>query len=342
MSGFNFRYTGTQLTTRVNRVPNTYGRINELGIFGADRGSASTNVEVPMSAFSSAILANAPRGGDIPFLSNSNQGSIVIPAPYLPLGAAIGPGDIQNQIVLDQATGPRPKTLSDALAEKMMQLKLSHAMSLEYLRMQALKGKLIDGKNKMLHDLHAIFGFQKVTVYFDLENPNVNVKEKTKQLARLIEVELRGETMTGVHAFVSPEFFDLLEEHPSVNKYFLNQMAATGKGTEDLRKGFRFGSMVFEEYNAVAPGIDGKSYRFVEEGLGHAFPLGTTNSFQNHFAPPHQISGANMPGMQLYISPHILPHNEGVELKSESSPLPLCVRPELLIELSADAPPAGP
>ncbi len=330
---FNFRYTGTQLTTRVNRVPNTYGRINELGFFGAGRGSNSTNIEIPTADFATAILGHMPRGGDVPFLSDPAEGSIILPAPYFPVMTSITPGDIQNQMVMD--AGPRPKTLADVLAEKMLQLRRSHALTLEYLRMQALKGKLIDGKNKTLHDLHAVFGIEKVTVYFDLANEDINVKEKTKEVARLIETNLRGETYTGVHAMVSPEFFDLLEEHPSVNRYFLNQAAASGKGTEDLRKGFRFGSILFEEYNAIAAGIDGQSHRFIEPGMGHAVPLGTTDTFRSYFAPPHQISSANLPGMELYISPYILPHDAGVELKSESSPLPICVRPELLIELSA-------
>jgi hypothetical protein len=61
------------------------------------------------------------------------------------------------------------------------------------------------------------------------------------------------------------------------------------------------------------------------------------DTFKTWFAPANDIRFVNTVGEEIYISPEVLKHGEGIELKSESNPLAVPKRPEVLVEISAAA-----
>ena len=70
--------------------------------------------------------------------------------------------------------------------------------------MGALKGQIVDGRNRQLYDLFQVFapfGVSKKIVYFDLSNAGANILEKTFEVARHLEDNAKGETVSGIHAW---------------------------------------------------------------------------------------------------------------------------------------------
>ena len=69
--------------------------------------------------------------------------------------------------------------------------------------------------------------------------------------------------MTGIHALVSPQFFDALIKHKSVKDAytFYQGTAGTNPMRDDVRRGFRFGSITFEEYYGTVTLANGTTDR---------------------------------------------------------------------------------
>jgi hypothetical protein len=73
--------------------------------------------------------------------------------------------------------------------------------------------------------------------------------------------------------------------------------------------------------------------RFIEPNTGYCYPRDTRDTFRTYFAPPFTIQNIADVGMKRFVSPKILDHGKGIELFSESNPLPLCRRPNALAKV---------
>jgi hypothetical protein len=149
-----------------------------------------------------------------------------------------------------------------------------------------------------------------------------------------LELNLKGEYMTGVRVLVSPEFFDLLTAHPNVVKayqWYQESLALRA----DQRTGFTFAGVTFEEYLGQASDVDGNVRKFIASGEGHAFPEGTLDTFATYFAPADFNETVNTLGQPLYAKQEPREFGRGTDLHTQSNPLPMCHRPGLLVKLLA-------
>lgn len=328
----NFPYTAIELTEEIEVIPNTWGRLQELGIFGPPEGIATLSVEIAYREGSLKILEDRPRGTPAPAGSEDAERSTIVKLPHFPYLETIKPADLQDRV----AFGTRRKQLrgvDQATARKLMSIRRHHALTREWLRMGALKGLILDGTGKPLLDLYDTFEVPQKVINFELSNPATNVLAKCEELRNHMQLNLLGETMNGIHVLVDQTFFNALAAHPNVEKFFLGwQQAAALAGAQQQRV-FNFSGINFEPYIAVSTGADNKPKVFIEPGEGHAFPLGTSQAFRDYNAPPDHVLFANTLGVDVFVSPKVMDHGQGVELKSESSPLPICSRPALLVKL---------
>ena len=184
------------------------------------------------------------------------------------------------------------------------------------------------GDRPGLYDLYAEFGIEAKTVAFGLDDDDTDVKGRCISVLRHIEDNLRGEFMTRVHALVAPEFFDALTSHPKVEKAYERWMEGAAL-RDDLRAGFTFGGITFEEYRGQATDPDGVVRRFIAENEGHAFPLGTVETFASYFAPADFNETANTLGQQLYAKQEPRKFERGTDLHTQSNPLPMKLKKRL-------------
>ncbi len=340
-----FPYTAVQLTTQVNRIPNLYGLINDLDVFPSF-GSISTIVEVRREEFTLSILPARERGAPASLAERKRGDALFFEVPHFPHDDVIRPADLQNML-MQVGNTLQPKNLEVEVAKRLRQIRNKHAITREWLRMSALKGQIVDGDGTLLYDLYDAFGFTKVTIYFDLANANADIVGACQQLFQQIATNLRGEVMSHVRVICDPSFFSKLIEHPKVNKYWLNWEAAGRVANLSRKKeGGQFGRrFIFQQiefmdyYGFASAKRNGvlTSLPFVDAGKGHAYPVDTMDTFGTFDAPPEDIRFTNEPGQEIFISPKILDHGAGVEFHTQSNPLPLCKRPEVLVEVSAAA-----
>jgi hypothetical protein len=230
-----------------------------------------------------------------------------------------------------------PAALAQVMNDHLQSMRNKHAITLEHLRMGALKGVILDADASTIYNLFTEFGITRKTVDFAMEDtsPVTDVAAKCREVIRHIEDNLKGEIMTEVRALVSAEFFDLLIAHASVVKFYVNWQGAAQLSGIDPRKGFSFGGIVFEEYRGVATDGDGNSRRFIASGEGHAFPMGTMNSMETLFAPADFLETVNTLGLELYAKQEERKFGRGIDIHTQSNPLPICYRPGVLVRLTA-------
>jgi len=100
---------------------------------------------------------------------------------------------------------------------------------------------------------------------------------------------------------------------------------------DDMRKGFPFGGLIFEEYDATVSNTAGTPASFFASKYGIAFPQGTMDTFRTIVAPADFIEAVNTPGQLLYAKQQERDFGRGIDIHTQSNVLPLCLRPGVLV-----------
>jgi hypothetical protein len=228
------------------------------------------------------------------------------------------------------------ETVQEKVLDKLQQARDNFDATDEYRQLSAVKGVVLDSDTtSTLFDSFTFFGITQKTVNFAFANPATDVRKVVRDIKRHIEKNLFGETVTGYRAFVGPEFFDKLIEHPSVKEALLGWQAASVLLKDARATGFEIEGVVFEEYTGRVSATDGSTtVPFLPNGEGLVVPLGTRNTFKRYLAPAARVDTINTLGKAYYAwqTPRI--DQTGIDIHVESNTLPICLRPQLLVKLT--------
>ena len=319
------------LTSAINVIPNRYGRLESLDLFPA-KPVRTRQVIVEEQNGVLNLLPTLPPGapGTVGARGKRNVRSFVI--PHIPHDDVVLPEEVQGIRAFGSET--EMESVAGVMARHLETMRNKHAITLEHLRMGALKGVILDADGSVIYDLYDEFGISPAVVSFDLGNASSNVKKKCADVLRHLEDNLKGEFMTGIRVLCSPEFFDALTDHPKVKDAFTYWQQGAVL-INDMRAGFTFGGVTFEEYRGQATDVNGTSRRFIAAGEAHAFPMGTVDTFGTYFAPADFNETANTLGQAIYAKQEPRKFDRGTDLHTQSNPLPMCHRPGVLVKLTA-------
>ena len=257
------------LTAAINILPNRYGRIEELGLMPAKPVRQRQVIVEEMNGVLN-LLPTLPPGapGTVGVRGKRTLRSFVI--PHIPHDDVVLPEEVQGIRAFGSET--ETEAVAGVIARHLETMRNKHAITLEHLRMGALKGVILDADGSVLYDLFDEFDITPQTIAFDLGNAGTNVKAKCIATLAAIEENLKGEFMSGVHCLCSPEFFAALTGHAKVEKAFENWQQGAIL-INDVRRGFTYAGITFEEYRGQATDPSGTTRRFIAAGEAHAFPL---------------------------------------------------------------------
>ena len=328
-------FSMASLTAAINLLPNRYDRLDQLGLFAAKPVRTRTIV-LEEKAGVLNLLPSLPVGspGTVGIRGKRTLRSFVI--PHIPHDDVVLPEEVSG--LRSFGTENEFASIAAVLAEHLDNMRTKHAVTLEYLRMGALKGIVLDADGRVLVNLYDEFKITPKTISFKLNVDTTNVLEKCLDLKRYLGKSLMGERMSSVQCLVSPEFFTKLVTHPSVvDAYRLFNESQILRS--DMRSGFPFAGVTFEEYAGEASVPDGSggwvTKPYIEAGEAHAFPLGTIDTFATYFAPADFNETVNTLGQPIYAKQAPRHFERGTDLHTQSNPLPLCQRPALLVRLTA-------
>jgi hypothetical protein len=322
------------LTQAINILPNNYGRIRELNLM-PDKGVATRTILVEEQNGVLNLLPTLPPGSPGTQNKMGKRKVRSFSIPHIPVDDVILPNEYDG--VRAFGTENEVASLSQIVNNHLQTAKNKLAITLEHLRMGALKGIILDADGSTLYNLYTEFGITAKTVGFALATSTTDVAAKCREVLRHIEDNLKGEVMSSVRALVSAEFFDALIAHEKVREIYLNHSAAIQTLGGDPRKGFPFGGIIFEEYRGQATDGEGTTRRFIAADEGHAFPQGTMESFATIYAPADFIETVNTIGIPYYAKQETRKFGRGVDLHAQSNPLPICYRPGVLVKLTKSA-----
>jgi len=321
----------TSLTVSINLLPNTYGKLEAMNLF-PQKSVRTRNIAVEEQNGVLNLLPTQMPGGTSTFEGRTKRKMRSFTIPHIPHDDVILPEEIQG--IRAFGTENELEAMANVVTDHLQSMRNKHAITLEHLRMGALKGNILDADGSTLYNLFDEFEITPKTVNFALGTASTDVKKKCLEVLRHIEDNLRGEFMTGVHCLVSPEFFDALTSHSKVKEAY-ERWEEGAALRNDMRSGFTFGGITFEEYRGQATDPDGNTRRFIASGEGHCFPTGTVESFVTYFAPADFNETVNTLGLPLYAKQCPRKFDRGTELHTQSNPLPLCLRPGVLVKLTA-------
>lgn len=338
-------FSASSLTSAISLVPNSYGRINELGLFTPEP-IATTSVTVIIENGVLNLLPTRPRGGPATFGTRGRVKPKSFVVPHIPHEDSVLATDVQNMLAIVGAgglAGPALETVLGFVNRKLITMRRKHAITLENLRMGAIKGIIRDSDGSVLLDLFAAFGVSEKVVDFTLGTSSTDVGAKIDEVVGYMEDNLLGESMTGVHALASPEWMAKFTSHASVKEAYKYYASAPNQdpNRNSVRKAFPFKGVTFEEYRGSASFVqeDGSvsaPQRFIPASDVRFIPLGTNDTFTNYWAPPDfwgSVNQApNVADAEVFVAPlEPKKFGKGMDIHTESNPLPLVKRPALLV-----------
>lgn len=319
------------LTKAINLLPNNYGRIRNMRLM-PPRGVRARTVLIEEKNGVLNLLPTQPVGspGTMDKKGKRTLRSIVI--PHIPHDSTILPDEYEGIRAFGSET--ELDTLAGIVNDHQQRMRNKHSITLEHLRMGALKGIVLDSDTSILHNFYTEFGITPKTVDWKFTVATTDIAALCRTVLRHIEDNLQGEVMSNVHCLVSSGFFDKLISHALVKEIFLNHVAAIDRLGGDPRKEFQFGGLTFEEYRGTATDADGNARPFIAADEGHAFPLGTMDTFETLFAPADFLETVNTLGLEIYSKQVERKFGRGIDLHTQSNPLPICYRPGVLVKFT--------
>jgi len=325
----NLAFNVVSLTDAINVKPNMYGRLNELNLFPA-QGIRTRIAAIERRNGVLNLLPTVPTGGPATKNIRSTRNMVHVTVPHIPL---------EDSILAEQVQGVRAfgsenefQAVQELVNEQLVSMGDKQDITLEYLRWGAVLGEILDADGSSILNLFGAFGVSQEVESFGLTNPATEVIGKVLALKRYMETHLFGDSMSGIKVFCSPGFFDALTTHANVKvayQYFTTNQAQGG----DYRSHFVYGGVDFEEQNGSATDKDGNVRRFIADNTAQAVPLGT-QSMKTYFAPADFMETVNTPGVPKYAKQMVKDWNRGVDLHVQSNPLPIALRPQLLVKLT--------
>ena len=210
-------YTLTEMTTAINILPNIYTRLGELGLFRFE-GVTQRSVMIEQAEGVLDLLPTVPLGAPATVANRTSRSTRSFSVPWIPHDDIITPQDIQGIRGFGVADAADP--LTTVMERKLTRMRAKHAQTREYMEINALRGVVKDGAGFALYDYFVEFGLAQISVDFVLGTAGTNVQAKCREVLRYVETELKGETMNGILALVSPTFFDKLIGHAKVEEAY--------------------------------------------------------------------------------------------------------------------------
>ncbi|WP_275719529.1 major capsid protein [Ralstonia solanacearum] len=318
------------MTAAINLIPNRYGKLEQMNLF-APKPVRTRQIIVEQREGVLTLLPTLPPGspGTVGTRGRRNVRSFVI--PHIPHDDVVLPEAVQGLRSFGSET--ELESVSSVMAERLETMRNKHAITLEHLRMGALKGEILDADGSTLYNLFDEFRIQQKVVNFELGADKTEVRNKCADVLSMIDESLLGEVMTGVHCLCSSDFFKALISQKTVKDAYSRWREGIML-INDVRAGFEFGGITFEEYRGKASDANGEVRSFIKPGEAHVFPVGTLDTFATYFAPADFNETVNTLGQPMYAKQEPRKFDRGTDVHTQANPLPMCLRPGVLVKLT--------
>lgn len=314
------------LTDRVNKFPYVPGRAGQI-IDWSEEGVATLVIAIEEFGGVLSLVNPSARGGPGSTVGKDKRKLRNLTIPHYQIDDGIYAEEVQGiRAFGEESVVQTVQGVVDARVGRHVMLSLDP--TLEFMRLGAARGIILNGDGSTLYNLFTEFNVTQPTeVAFDLTNAaNGAVRVTCTNVIRTITNAMGNVPFSGVYAFCSDSFWDDLIKNSEVRATYLNQQEAS-----QLRQGvaystLNFGGITFENYRGSG------ATPFVITDKAHFFPYGSPGLWRTVYAPADYIETVNTIGLPRYVKQFPMPNDKGVNLEVQMNPLSYCTRPGTLVQ----------
>lgn len=314
------------MTSAFNALPPVFGRLVKSGIFDERYLTTTTAIVERINGTLAVLPSQDWQSNGVDVLGDERE-TITVP---------IRKTEAKITLMAYELAGLRAfgsdselESFQAELMRRMIKARRIQDITMEYRMAGALQGTVYDKPSgRVMLSEYSAFGGSQKTVDFKLGTDTTDILSKCYEVKDHVLDNLGDDVADGVRVLVEPTLYRKFISHKNVQKVYEGWSAASDRIGGDMRSGFPFGGLVFEEYSAYLG-----STSFMASGTGIAFPTGTVETFSVHYAPASFVEAVNTRAVKFYAKSKQLDFDEGVTIKIQSNGLPLCQRPACLVKI---------
>lgn len=320
------------LTAALNNQIFVPGQVGATMIFD-EEGVTTTTIKIEEENGTLSIIEPSARGA--PGQTSDDDDRRLIPFE-------IDHFEINDAVLADEVQGVRMfgstdelETLQNRIDVKLAKHARNFDATLEHQRVGAIKGVVLSGQGRILHNLYDRFELPvPAPIVMGLGAPVDGIATMIKNdVVYSIEDDL-DQAYDGIHAMCGRDFHAALWEQKEVRETFLadNQGYQLRDGAPDV---FKAGGVTWERYRTGrrATAANGGS-AFFADNEARVFPTGVPDLFITRFAPADLEETVNTIGLPRYAKQYPKANGKGRHLDSQMNAISLCTRPQALRRLT--------
>lgn len=339
------------MVAAVNSVDSIPGRAGETAFAGVGEGVATTTAVFEQRSQVLALIQSTPRGAPAPQQTEDKGTVFNINIPQIKKERTIGAHEVMG--IREFGSTNALRSVQSVVNQQMQKIVREMDMTLEHLRLSALKGIVKDADGTKLVNLYDAFGVAAPSDFnFDLGNASADIRGICQDVVRYMQRNAKTTLPPGykVWAFCGDTFFDSLISHANVKAVYQNWAAAEAAlGGNFAFRVFPFAGIFFENYAGTDDGSDTSQGTVgIDPDECRFFLTGVPGLYAEYYAPADFFDTVNTLGLPRYA--RIAPDNElqrFVKLHVQQNPLPVCLRPRTLVRgvrtasITSDEPASG-
>lgn len=344
----------TSLTATISNVDHVPGRAGELAFTGAGEGVSTLSVAIEQQNETLTLVPTTPRHAPAPNIKQNKRTMFNLGIPQVKLEDTINAASIQGVRAFgstDELIGAQ--TVINQSINKQAQ---AHDLTLENLRLGALRGEVLDADGSTLVNLFTLFGVTQpddinfYDVFLTPEQQKTQLhtlRTHVQKISRFIKRNAKspGAERGRVWAFCGDNFFDNLVES---TRFVWDGWAAAERKLGDNYVGtvYEFAGVMWENYAGTDDASDATDPLVSTQGtVGIApdecqfFLTGVPGLYAEYYAPADFMETANTIGLPRYAK--VAPDrdfNRFVKLHTQQNVMPICTRPRTLLRGVNEAP----
>ena len=316
-------------TEELNVLPNKHGTVQQLGLF-QEEGVVGSVVEFEEITTTEGVLVDVVRGQRATVGTDQTSKIRAWAIPHFNHDDFILPGDIKMKRAYGSAD--QMDTLAAARVRKMQRIQAIHAATHELARAKLITTGDVYCPNSTTAALnfYTEFGVSRKEIDFDLDTGSTKAIAKGEEVLGYAEDNAQGASFNGYIGLASPEFFDKLITHASVETAYAyykdgdQQPLRQRLGLVGTQRTFYFGGITYIEVRGSIAGT-----RLIPANDCYFVPTGS-DIFKTFFGGANKFSLINTVGEKMYLFEKMV-DDDSYQLQSETNFVNAVTRPQLVI-----------
>lgn len=321
------------MTDKVEKLPTVPTFLGSLGIFGEGEGVATDIVSIEERGMVLSLIMTSERGTAPPMGTTDKRRLRHFTIPRVAKGDQVFAREIQG--IREFGKEGDLMTAMRLIAQKQVKLKTEYDLTMEFHRLGALQGVLLDADGSVIYNFFDEFGITQPTeIDFDLDNASPAEGALSVKIAQAKRAAIRAlghSFVPGVTRFLwlcGDTFYDQFKAHSEVRETYLNWEGAANLRSATVFDTFRFGEMEWHNYQ----GTDDNTTVAIASTQCKLVVLGVPGLYRRYNGPGESMDLVNTIGRPIYSELiRDLQRNQWAQPEIYSYPLHMVARPEVLL-----------